>query len=72
LERLKQGKYNKPHWLRYIRGHWPPGPKEEEEEVVTLEAEKNCLDNIKQRFGNRDLQFPIQALSDANRIMYSY
>jgi hypothetical protein len=20
LERLKQGKYNKPHWLRYIRG----------------------------------------------------
>jgi hypothetical protein len=20
LEHLKQGKYNKPHWLRYIRG----------------------------------------------------
>jgi hypothetical protein len=32
LERLKQGKYNKPHWLRYIRGHEPPGPTEEEEE----------------------------------------
>jgi hypothetical protein len=32
LERLKQGKYNKPHWLRYIRGHEPPGPIEEEEE----------------------------------------
>jgi hypothetical protein len=28
LERLKQGKYNKPHWLRYIRGHYPPGPAE--------------------------------------------
>jgi hypothetical protein len=22
----------KPHWLRYIRGHEPPGPTEEEEE----------------------------------------
>jgi hypothetical protein len=32
LERLKQGKYNKPHWLRYIRRHEPPGPTEEEEE----------------------------------------
>jgi hypothetical protein len=32
LECLKQGKYNKPHWLRYIRGHEPPGPTEEEEE----------------------------------------
>jgi hypothetical protein len=32
LERLKQGKYNKPHWLRYIRGHEPPGPTGEEEE----------------------------------------
>jgi hypothetical protein len=32
LERLKQGKYNKPHWLRYIWGHEPPGPTEEEEE----------------------------------------
>jgi hypothetical protein len=31
LERVKQGKYNKPHWLRYIRGHKPPGPTEEEE-----------------------------------------
>jgi hypothetical protein len=28
LERLKQGKYNKPHWLRYIRGHYLPGPTE--------------------------------------------
>jgi hypothetical protein len=32
LERLKQGKYNKPHWLRYIWGHYPPGLTEEEEE----------------------------------------
>jgi hypothetical protein len=32
LEHLKQGKYNKPHWLRYIWGHEPPGPTEEEEE----------------------------------------
>jgi hypothetical protein len=30
LESLKQGKYNKPHWLRYIRRHEPPGPTEEE------------------------------------------
>jgi hypothetical protein len=32
MERLKQGKYNKPHWLRYIRGQEPPGSKEKEEE----------------------------------------
>jgi hypothetical protein len=35
LERLKQGKYNKPHWLRYIGGHEPLGPTEEEEEEET-------------------------------------
>jgi hypothetical protein len=38
LERLKQGKYNKSHWLRYIRGHEPPGPTEEEEEEEEEEA----------------------------------
>jgi hypothetical protein len=26
LELLKQGKYNKPHWLRYIRGALATGP----------------------------------------------
>jgi hypothetical protein len=36
LERLKQGKYNKPHWLSYIRGHEPPDPTEEEEEEEDL------------------------------------
>jgi hypothetical protein len=35
LERLKHGKYNKPHWLRYIRTHEPPGPTEEEEEELS-------------------------------------
>jgi hypothetical protein len=39
LERLKQVKYNKPHWLRtYIRGHEPPGPIEEEAEEAEEEA----------------------------------
>jgi hypothetical protein len=37
LERLKQGKYSKPHWLRYVRGHKPPGPTEEEKE------EEKCM-----------------------------
>jgi hypothetical protein len=42
LERLKQGKYNKPHWLRYIRGHEPPGPTEEEEEEEEEEEDGPC------------------------------
>jgi hypothetical protein len=44
---LKQGKYNKPHWLRYIRGHQPPGPteeeEEEEEEPLCYEKLNNCI-----------------------------
>jgi hypothetical protein len=40
LERVKQGKYNKPHWLRYIQGHEPSGPTEEEEEEEEEEETK--------------------------------
>jgi hypothetical protein len=36
LERLKQVKYNKPHWLRSIRGHWPPGPTEKKKKIHKL------------------------------------
>jgi hypothetical protein len=34
LECVKQGKYNKPHWLRYIRGHWPPGPTDKKKKNI--------------------------------------
>jgi hypothetical protein len=47
LERLKQGKYNKPHWLRYIRRHQPPGPTEEDEEEEEEEEEGEEEDQFK-------------------------
>jgi hypothetical protein len=60
LERLKQGKYNKPHWLRYIRGHKPPGPTEEEEE----EEEARNLDSL-------DLKVKVIRLFETSKNTYS-
>jgi hypothetical protein len=55
LERLKQAKYNKPHWLRYIRGHEPPGPIEEEEEDEEKKNDTNKLTNC-----HKFVQFPLR------------
>jgi hypothetical protein len=43
LERLKQGKYNKPHWLRYIRGALATGPYRKKEEEEEEEEEERSL-----------------------------
>jgi hypothetical protein len=43
LERLKQGKYNKPHWLRYIWGHKTPEKTEKKKKEEDLYENYACM-----------------------------
>jgi hypothetical protein len=42
LEHLRV-KYNKPHWLRYISGHFPPGPTEKKKKRRGFNVRNNAL-----------------------------